>query len=60
MILLILILILLFGFGGGYWGGNHYPGYGPHIGLGTILVVCLIIWLLGGFGSLHGPLFGRW
>jgi hypothetical protein len=61
MILLILILILLFGFGGGWYGNRQNPGYGLPFGLGTVLVVlvCLIIWLLGGFGSLHGPLLGR-
>jgi hypothetical protein len=55
MLLLLLILILLFGFGG-YWGGNRWsPGNGPGIGIGTVLVICLIIWLLGGFGSLNLP-----
>lgn len=59
MTLLLIILVLLFVFGGGYWGGNRYnEGYGPHFGLGAVLVVVLIIWLLGGFGSLHG--LGRW
>jgi hypothetical protein len=56
MLLLLIILILLFGFGG-YWGGNRYnAGSGLPFGLGTVLVVCLIIWLLGGFGYVHGPL----
>jgi hypothetical protein len=59
MILLILILLLLFGFGGYRVGGNYAPGYGFPFGLGTVLVVCLIIWLLGGFGYAHGPLW-RW
>ena len=56
MLLLILILILLFGVGGGYWGNRYNPSYGVPFGLGTVLVVCLVIWLLGGFGSLHTPL----
>ena len=56
MLLLILILILLFGFGGGWYGNRYNPGYGLPFGLGTVLVVCLIIWLLGGFGTLHTPL----
>lgn len=56
MMLLLLVLILLLGVGG-YWGGNRWnPGSGPGIGIGTVLVVCLIIWLLGGFGGLHGSL----
>jgi hypothetical protein len=47
MLLLILILILLFGFGG-YWGGNRLnDGYGPHFGIGAVIVVLLILYLLG-------------
>jgi hypothetical protein len=59
MILLLLVLILLFGFGVGGTTASYNPGYGLPFGLGTVLVVCLIIWLLGGF-SVHGPLFGRY
>ena len=42
------ILILLFGGGGGYYGYNRW-GYngGFGIGLGTILVILLILFLLG-------------
>ena len=51
MLLLIVVLVLLFGVGGGYWGyqrsdGNWVNGGG--IGLGTILVILLILYLLGG------------
>ena len=56
MLLLLLILILLFGFGGYHFGNRYNEGYGPGVALGTVVVVCLIIWLLGGFGGLHGSL----
>jgi hypothetical protein len=51
MLLLIIILILVFGVGGGYWGhtnwGSTAPLAGPGIGLGTILVILLVLYLLG-------------
>ena len=43
-LLLILILLLLFGGGGFYIGGPVIGGSG----LGLILLICLIIYLLGG------------
>jgi hypothetical protein len=43
MLLIILILLLLFGGGGGYYWG--WPGASS--GLGTVLVVLLILYLLG-------------
>jgi hypothetical protein len=50
MIILIIILILLFGGGGGYYGHTRWgPGGGAGIGLGTILVILLIAYLLGLF-----------
>ncbi len=50
MILLIIILILVFGGGGGYYGHTRWgPGGGACIGLGTILVILLIAYLLGLF-----------
>jgi hypothetical protein len=58
MLILLIVLLLLFGGGGGYWYGNRGDGvYGPHFGLGGILLVLLVVWLLGGFGA--GPHF-RW
>jgi hypothetical protein len=54
MLILIVILLLLFGGGGGWYGYNRSgPWGGAGIGLGTILVICLIVWLLGGF-PMHG------
>jgi hypothetical protein len=44
-LLLIIILILLFGGGGFYLGGPVYGGSG----LGLILLICLIVYLMGGF-----------
>ena len=49
-ILLILVLLLLFGGGGFYIGG---PGYGGG-GLGLVLVICLIVYMVGGFGGRKG------
>jgi hypothetical protein len=47
MILLIIILVLLFGGGFGYWGHNQYGGYaGPGIGIGTVLAILLVLYLL--------------
>jgi hypothetical protein len=54
MLLLLIILLLVFGGGGGYWYGNRNDGtYGPHFGLGGILLVLLVVWLLGGFRYFH-------
>ena len=50
MIILIILLLLVFGGGFGYWGHTQWGannGFaGPGIGLGTILVICLILYLL--------------
>jgi hypothetical protein len=54
VLLLLLVLILLFGFGGWSFGNRWNPGYGPGVSLGTVLVVCLIIWFLGGFQGFDG------
>ena len=51
LILLIVLIPLLFG-GGFYIRDGRYRGGG--IGLGTILLIILILWLLGVFGP--GPL----
>jgi hypothetical protein len=51
MILLIIVLLIVFGGGFGYWGhsqwGANQPFAGPGIGLGTILVILIICYLLG-------------
>jgi hypothetical protein len=49
MLLLIIILLILFGGGGGYYGYGRW-GYGviAAIGLGTVLLIILIVYLLGG------------
>ena len=44
-LLLIIILLLVFGGGGFYMGGPAYGGSG----IGLILLICLIIFLVGGF-----------
>lgn len=45
MLLLIVVLLLLFGGGGFYLGGPVVGGGG----LGLILVICLVVYLSGGF-----------
>jgi hypothetical protein len=48
MLLLIIILILLFGGGGGYYGHTRWgPTGGAGVGLGTILLIILIVYMLG-------------
>jgi hypothetical protein len=46
-LLLIIVLLLLFGGGGFYLGGPVIGGSG----LGLILLVCLVIYLMGGLRS---------
>ena len=45
LIILLLVLLLLFGGGGFYFGGPVVGGSG----LGLVLLICLIIFCLGGF-----------
>jgi len=47
ILLLVVVLLLLFGGGGFYFGGPVIGGSG----LGLILVICLIAYLMGGFRS---------
>jgi hypothetical protein len=46
-LLLIIVLILLFGGGGFYFGGPAIAGGG----IGLILLICLVIYLMGGLRS---------
>ena len=48
LILIIIILVLLFG----GWFGYHRWGYGGGIGIGGILLIVLIVYLLVGRGGL--------
>ncbi len=47
-LLIIIILIILFGGGGGYYAHSRYGGAGLGGVLGTVLVILVVIWLLGG------------
>jgi len=50
MLLLIIILLLVLGLGGGYYGHSRWGYRGSTgIGLGTVLVVLLIAYMLGAF-----------
>jgi len=52
--LIILILVLLFVFGGGgTWGYNRGYYGGQSFGLGGLVVLCIVLWLI--FGSGYGP-----
>jgi hypothetical protein len=50
MIILIIVLLLVFGLGGGYFGYSRW-GYrgGGGIGLGSVVVILLVCYLLGAF-----------
>jgi len=52
MLVVVIILILLFGGWSGYYGhstwGPTYPWAGPGLGIGTILLIVLLLYLLGG------------
>lgn len=51
MLILLIVLILLFGGGGGYYGYSRNDGswvHGGGFGLGTILLIILIVYLVGG------------
>ena len=45
ILLLVVVLLLLFGGGGFYFGGPVIGGSG----LGLVLLICLVIFLMGGF-----------
>jgi hypothetical protein len=50
LILLIIVLVLVFGVGGGYFGYNRWgTGGGASIGLGTVLAILVVCYLLGVF-----------
>lgn len=48
ILFIILIVLMLSSFGGGF----YRPAYRTHgISLGTVLLIVLVLWLLGVFGS---------
>jgi Protein of unknown function (DUF3309) len=50
LIVVIIVLLLVFGAGGGYYGHSRWGARGSGgIGLGTILLIVLVCWLLGVF-----------
>ena len=50
MLLLIVLLVLLFGGGGGYYGYSRW-GTGGGLGIvGTVLLIVLGLYLVGGLG----------
>jgi hypothetical protein len=50
MLLVLIVLLLVFGVGGGYYGHSRWGSRGgTGIGLGTILLILLIAYMLGVF-----------
>jgi hypothetical protein len=48
ILFVILIILILLSYGGGF----YQPTYRTHgISLGTVLLIVLVLWLLGVFGS---------
>jgi hypothetical protein len=45
ILLLMVVLLLLFGGGGFYFGGPVIGGSG----LGLVLLICLVVFIMGGF-----------
>ena len=49
MLILLIVLLLLLGGGGGYYGHSRWGyGGGAGIGIGSILLILLVVYLLGG------------
>jgi Protein of unknown function (DUF3309) len=48
MLLLIICLLLLFGGGGGYYGYSRWGSRGGFGIIGTVVVIALVLYLLGG------------
>ena len=49
MLLLMVLVVLLLGGGGGYYGHNRWGSRGgAEVGLGTILLVLLLVFAFGG------------
>jgi flagellin-like protein len=48
MLLLIIILLLLFGGGGGYWGYSRWGRNGGMGIVGTVVLIAVILYLVGG------------
>ena len=50
LIIIIIVLLLVFGGGGGYYGYNRWGiGGGTGVGLGTVLLILPVCYLLGVF-----------
>ena len=55
LLLIVIVLVLIFGGGGGFYYGNRQfgsPVYGGGFGLGTVLLILLVLYLLGGLHHL--------
>ena len=53
LILFIILIVLMLG---SYGGGFYQPAYRRHgISIGTVLLILLVLWVLGVFGSANRP-----
>ncbi|HKM68006.1 MAG TPA: hypothetical protein VJX70_12635 [Candidatus Acidoferrum sp.] len=48
MLILLILLLLLFGGGGGYYGYSRWGSRGGLGIVGTVLVIAVVVYLLGG------------
>ncbi len=55
MLILLILVLLLLGYGGGsYYGRRWYADYeGPGFGIGSVVLILVVLYLLGLFGN--GP-----
>ena len=51
MEIILIVIVLLVILGGGGWGFSQYPAYRGGIGIGGLLLLALVLWLI--FGSGH-------
>ena len=50
LIVILLLLFLIFGWNGGYYGYRRWGTLGGGLGLGGVLVILFVCWLLFGSG----------
>jgi len=48
MLILLILLVLVFGGGGGYYGYSRWGGGGGLGIVGTVLIIALVLYLVGG------------
>jgi hypothetical protein len=51
IIVILIILFLIFGGGSGFYGYSHWGTLGGGLGLGGVLAILFVCWLLFGRGN---------